>query len=333
MYGLVCPIKNVVRYIGKTNNPQARLLAHLTTAKCGRGQHHNARWIRKLLAQGLRPALRILAEVGEGERWQDVERRLIAEAKAAGIPLTNTTPGGDAPVELSPEVRARAAKKCSASMKKAWADPEKRRRYVDAMRAPETIQRKREVMRTVLARQGAKQKISVSVSRFYATPEGRALASARAIKMHANPEQSARRLQSIRAAAKRPQTRQRLATAMAEVFSRADVRKKMSAASKSIWNDPTYREKVINAPYRHERMSAGQKARFADPIKRATFLNDMNAPARTAKLSAAMSRRNADPEFRTKVSGPEVRARAAATLKATWARRRKTATKVNEQAA
>lgn len=94
IYVLRCPLSGLVRYVGKTSNPRKRLTDHMRAARAGE-QHHRAKWIRVLLAQGLRPLLEVLHSVPDGENWQDAEIRLIAEYRAAGHALTNGTSGGD----------------------------------------------------------------------------------------------------------------------------------------------------------------------------------------------------------------------------------------------
>jgi hypothetical protein len=64
VYHLLDPRDRVVRYIGKTASPKARLAAHLKDAQ----QSQNTlkkRWISELLAQGLQPVMVIAATVAD----------------------------------------------------------------------------------------------------------------------------------------------------------------------------------------------------------------------------------------------------------------------------
>ncbi len=118
IYGLKCPLAGVIRYVGKSQNPSQRLRGHLTGANTHAYKHHTSRWLRKLIRLGLEPELSILHEVQPEERWQDVERRFISEAKERGWDLTNSTAGGEGLDYLDPADAKRYRKNLSAAMKK-----------------------------------------------------------------------------------------------------------------------------------------------------------------------------------------------------------------------
>src|SRR4051812_17279507 len=142
IYALRCPVANAIRYVGKTKFPETRLSGHVNAAKNNHTKHHCARWIRKLLARGLEPTLEIIYHVPDGEGWQEAETRLIAEYRAAGHPLTNSTAGGDGFHDMLPDVLAKRAANHSVSMRKVWADPIARAKYIAArvgcLDSPET---------------------------------------------------------------------------------------------------------------------------------------------------------------------------------------------------
>lgn len=92
IYALRHPVTGEVRYIGKANNPKARLSGHITNARTGSLPVN--RWIRRLVADGLKPAMTIEAEVVFGN-WQQVEVDLIAQHREDGARLLNLTSGGD----------------------------------------------------------------------------------------------------------------------------------------------------------------------------------------------------------------------------------------------
>lgn len=72
IYTLVDPRdKNNIRYIGKTNNPNKRLLEHIKEALSDK-HSKKINWIKKLLREGVAPLLEILDEVprDEWEFWE-----------------------------------------------------------------------------------------------------------------------------------------------------------------------------------------------------------------------------------------------------------------------
>lgn len=139
IYGLVCPLRDSIRYVGKTNNPRIRLRQHLSDAKRHKFQHHTARWLRVLLDAGLEPEMLVLAEVPNGQNWQTVERGIIALLRENGTALTNSTEGGDGlsfidaahRSEISQRMSAGRVKACTPSVREAlslrakaqWAQP------------------------------------------------------------------------------------------------------------------------------------------------------------------------------------------------------------------
>ncbi len=94
IYALGESSQEVVRYVGKCVTSLSRRLSnHEYRARSGRDQSPKGAWIRWLQAQGRRPQIWLLEETTE--RWQDAERRKIAELRAQGHPLFNTHPGGN----------------------------------------------------------------------------------------------------------------------------------------------------------------------------------------------------------------------------------------------
>lgn len=93
LYGLLHPITGELRYVGKTckKTLSRRLSGHISDSKTG--QTYRARWVRSLLAQGLKPAIELLDEVeGDGA---SAEVAMIGVARSLGCRLTNTTDGGE----------------------------------------------------------------------------------------------------------------------------------------------------------------------------------------------------------------------------------------------
>jgi len=109
IYALTEPGTDTVRYIGKANNPEARLKTHLRDAR--RRDTPVCRWIRKLAKSNALPEMTILAWTDE---WQVEERKQISQHRAIGCRLLNVAEGGDEP-ECSYETRAANGRKAAAS--------------------------------------------------------------------------------------------------------------------------------------------------------------------------------------------------------------------------
>jgi len=89
IYGLIDPRTKQVKYIGKSNNPEKRLIEHMCESKskdgCGTKKEN---WINKLCKLNLNPVLKIIDEVKieEYEYWEEF---YIKEYKYDGIELLN----------------------------------------------------------------------------------------------------------------------------------------------------------------------------------------------------------------------------------------------------
>ena len=93
IYALTDPRTGAIRYIGKSNDPNARLKSHI-----GRRSHNpflNA-WIDDMRSAGMVPSLAILQKV-DYTHWRLAERNSIAAHLAAGQSLLNLVAGGNGP--------------------------------------------------------------------------------------------------------------------------------------------------------------------------------------------------------------------------------------------
>lgn len=99
IYGLYDK-SGMLRYIGKTNDTEARLKSHMHAAKTRKTPVYD--WIRK---HG-KPELRVIES--NCADWVEAERRLISEARARGERLLNVADGGDEPA-CPPHVRKQNA--------------------------------------------------------------------------------------------------------------------------------------------------------------------------------------------------------------------------------
>jgi len=91
IYGLVCPMDNTVKYVGKANDPNRRLRDHLVDF---RGVELNkALWIRTLKVNKLKPSILILEEVPI-DSWEEREKYWISHYRTIGG-LLNVRNGGE----------------------------------------------------------------------------------------------------------------------------------------------------------------------------------------------------------------------------------------------
>lgn len=105
IYGLLCPVENKIRYVGRSRKVAERFAHHIKLHdRPAKTKYHTPkhRWIMELADQGLEPKLVILESVDtgiEGEdgrmywneaAWIDAERRWIDRLRDEGHPLTNS---------------------------------------------------------------------------------------------------------------------------------------------------------------------------------------------------------------------------------------------------
>lgn len=253
IYGLECPVERTIRYVGKSTNPAMRLRAHISGAQRRAYDHHTARWIRRLLDDGLRPALVILREVQEGERWQEIEREFIASAETKGWRLTNSTAGGEGLDYLNPEDEARYRANLKRAMDAYNATPEGKarfRRMIDATLEPEALARRNAAIREVKAK-----------------PEFRVKMSAVGREINSRPEVKAAKSKASAAMWRDPEMRARFMAGNASPEKKA----KQSAAKKASWADPVVGAKLrsIHASEEVRRKKSEAAKRRATPEYRA----------------------------------------------------------------
>lgn len=95
-----------VRYVGKTvKKLHSRLKDHITQSRKEQYTTHKCNWIRKLLAEGVEPCIRVIEVVSESN-WQQHEISQIALHKEMMHNLTNSTLGGEG-VVVTEELRAK----------------------------------------------------------------------------------------------------------------------------------------------------------------------------------------------------------------------------------
>lgn len=100
IYALCEPGTRTVRYIGKANNPEKRLKAHIISSV--HQKNHLGNWLRSLQSKNIVPNMIILREV-KYDKWQEAEERYIRIARGCGMKLVNSTDGGEG-VTITPEI-------------------------------------------------------------------------------------------------------------------------------------------------------------------------------------------------------------------------------------
>lgn len=81
--------EGVVRYVGKSVDPQSRMQAHCLPHS--RSKTPVSCWSRSMRDRGVRPTMEIIEWV---ENWDTAERKWIAHYRGAGAKLLNVTDGG-----------------------------------------------------------------------------------------------------------------------------------------------------------------------------------------------------------------------------------------------
>lgn len=344
IYALLCP-EGEIRYIGKSTDPTARLRAHISKARTGQTKHHAANWIRSLIAQGQKPSVEVLLQVPEGEPWEQYEIRLIAEFKAEGHRLTNSTGGGDGFFDVSPEAIAKrvAAHKItrmqpayrarmreimtevrnrpefraqmSARLMQTWQDEVSRKNMLDGMRTPE-----------------AKQRRSQATIQRYEDVEQRALHAERSRKVfEENPALAkkfqaaaqseiakAKRRESLAVVRETPEYKAKNLAALAEIKERPEVKAKKSAAARANFAGGGLEKCVQSEEFKADQAER-LKGRWKDPEAKAKMHQARWTDEHRAAQAAALEAR------REKIAAamtPEVRAKQGAKMKEYWAKKR-----------
>lgn len=220
IYGLRCPVEGVIRYVGKSVQPEKRIRAHLMAAQRGDYNHRTARWLRKIAKAGYEPELAILHQVAEGERWQDIERAFIASAPERGWRLTNSTAGGEGLDYIDPVADAAYRRKLSRSLKKVWGTAERRKQAsegsVKAWSDPEITARRLVSMKSAQSRPDVRARTLEVLADLASRPDVKAKKVAASTASWTGEKGAARR----------------------EIMRAEETRQHMSEAAKARWADP-----------------------------------------------------------------------------------------------
>jgi hypothetical protein len=217
IYALIDPSTNEVRYVGKSKDPETRLIEHCKNKQNIRS--HKTHWIDDLKKRNLIPKLKIIEECDD-LIWEKREIYWIEFYKKIGLVLTNSTSGGEGGA-VDTETRKRISEKC----KLLWQDEE----YIEKQKQSHIGVYNDEV----------KEKISKSSKELWKTEEFR--------EKRKNFEHSDESKEIMSKKSKMlwedPEYRATLEAAAKTRYTE-EVRKKMSTLSLNKWQNEEYRQKM-----------------------------------------------------------------------------------------
>lgn len=344
IYALLCP-HGEIRYIGKSTNPASRLRSHVSRARSGETKHHAANWIRSLLSKGEKPSVEVLLQVPEGEPWEPYEIRLIAEFKAEGHRLTNSTGGGEGFFDVSPEAIAKrvAANRITrmqpehrARMSAIMTEVRNRPEFVEYMSKRLTEAWQNEVLRNNML-EGMRQPDAVerrkaASTRRYEDPSYTAAHAERRRKefqenpeafaafqeASQTPEAKAKRRESLAEVRKTPEYKAKNLAALAEIKERPEVKAKKAAAARANFAGGALEKCVTSDEFKADQAER-LKGRWKDPEAKAKMHEARWTDEHRAAQAAALEARR---EKMAAAMTPEVRAKQGAKMKEYWARKR-----------
>jgi len=142
VYTLICPLEQMIRYIGVTNNTKRRYNEHCNVRRLKkRNNMHKRNWIAKLRKLKLQPEMKILAENLTEDEALKKEKELIAlYSKGKWAKLVNQSPGGKMPPKLfgkdNPATRPEVRKKLVAR----WRERKSKKQYPISIKRPDIAQ-------------------------------------------------------------------------------------------------------------------------------------------------------------------------------------------------
>ena len=285
IYGLLCPVSNVIRYVGKSDDPYRRLREHMES--CERNSHHAARWLAGLKRKSVRPAVVVLAEIDDNEDWQQVERHFIASGKALGWKLTNSTPGGEGGGWLHADDKAAWIEKVSESVRAPEVRERISRGVSKAYENPCVRDRAANRQRLRWKDPAYRAQVSALMSDAMSTPENKKKTSERGKSLMAMPGARAAVSQKMKAYCATDQGKR----ARSQIASDPAFREARRMDQARNWSDPAYRERLMSAktsPEVIDKQKKKAKSQWADPEIRARMLAAM-AASRIRRKADAMS--------------------------------------------
>jgi len=252
IYSLACPETGSIKYVGKADNPQRRLKAHMRRP-CSTGMWV---WRGLLKASGLMPVLSILEECaieiwGERERWWINHFRAMPHST-----MLNVLNGGNGSGECAEVTREKKRIARSGRVN----SPETRRKISESNMGK--IQTAESRLKISAALKGKKQnpESAAKSAAYRRTPESKARQSA-AIKGRGHTDESK---------AKMSKARWTKEARLKEIERLADpaIKAKMSEVTKSQWQDEEYKQKQMlarNTPEYRKKLSDGVRRSLQNP--------------------------------------------------------------------
>lgn len=194
IYTLSDPRTGLVRYVGKTRDPKARIRNHMNK----REHNHNGNWIESLRKLGLEPEVIFIDEVPT-EEWSFWEQHWIQVFLGWGFPLTNMNSGGGEHARFTPELKQKHKASFTEAVRQdmrekamiSMSDPEIKAKHSAAtklaMQRPEVKAKTRNVSEEL------RTKRSVEGKARWADPEKAAEMRRRMLVANASPEVKAKR--------------------------------------------------------------------------------------------------------------------------------------------
>lgn len=270
IYALYHPTTGEIRYIGKSRNPKSRYNDHIHSARANVYDHHAARWIRAVLSEGSKPAMRILNAVPEEMDWAAQERFFIASGLHLGLRLTNGTRGGDGGALLTEDARKARARK----------------------------------VKEVLSCPEVREKISTRVSESYDRPGRRERRSEVAKTLWQNEEYAKRVVEKLAETNSRPEVREKRRKVSKETVNRPEVKAKLAQRTRDWLRTPegkAHRSRVDSDPVRNAKIAEHSSKLWVDPEYRAKMEAALNNPEVVAKAKERSKAQWADPVKRERI--------------------------------
>ena len=241
IYGLLDPESYKIRYIGKADRPKSRYSAHLSDPY----KNHKANWVRSLLAQGKKPVLRILQEVGIDE-WKFYENYWITELRANGVNLTNNTNGGEGcdGYKHTTEHKQHIAK----VQHLRWKDKEARHKQSETIKLsmdnPEFRKSRSARCKEVFNRPEIKAMLSANTTRAFQKEDVRERHRKACQKRSSSQGYRDKLSESLKPIFADPQYRKNLSDGVKLAYSNPDLLKQCSENAKRRWADPEFRARM-----------------------------------------------------------------------------------------
>lgn len=272
IYALTCPTSGELRYVGKSQNPQKRLSAHINGALKHAYDHHTARWIRKLASEGLRPSWQVLQEIPGGAGWREAERMWIAYGRHSGWPLTNSTAGGEGLDYLNPEDEKKYRENLARSMAAYNQTPKGRAQFLR--------------FRAAAGSEETRIKRATSVRASARRPEYREKMRAVNSEINSRPEVKAKKAAASRA--------NFAGGGLERCVNSAEFKADQAERLKGRWKDPTAKKKMQDARWTDEQRAAQAAALDARREKMLAAMTPEVRARQGAKMKEWHARRRAE---------------------------------------